>query len=65
MLGVQQLVSTLHTVGSIIDTIGQCKDCHWSGEGGEYCGLGVVPVGICLHRYSNEELHDGYQRAGP
>lgn len=50
--GIRQVVECLQDIAATISAYRQCKDCYWSGKAGHYCGLGVVPEGICSHRYS-------------
>lgn len=73
--GIRYVMECLQDIAATISAYRQCTDCYWSGEGGQYCGLGKVPGGICSHHYSiaitaedvyhysNEELHDGCRKA--
>jgi hypothetical protein len=57
--GIQEVISTVHTIRATIDTYRQCKGCHWSSNGGDYCGLGAVPeLPTCsqYHHYSMRGL---------
>lgn len=51
----QTAFDTLATITATIEAYGQCEGCHYSAESGNYCGLGIVPTGVCSHR---KELED-------
>lgn len=52
VLGIRHVVECLAGIAATITAYRQCKDCYWSGEGSGYCGLGIMPVGVCSHYYS-------------
>lgn len=54
--GIRYVVECLDSIAATVATYKQCKDCYWSGGGSGYCGLGMVPEGICSHYYSNEVI---------
>lgn len=47
---IQRLIDSLQTLCKQVEAKEYCQPCHYSGECGDYCGLGIGPALGCTHR---------------